>query len=1197
MRLGSRFNYKLLILPLLLAIAGVAAYAQQNSEITGTVTDKQGAVVSGAKVTLVQPSTGLTKDTVSNDSGVFSFPGLNLGTYNLKVTATGFEAVDQQGLQLNVSQTLRADVQLTVGSVSQTVTVAANAIQVQADSNVVSTLINADQISNLATENRNFAALAALGLGVSSSLPANNTPTSVAANFTISVNGLRQSHNIWLIDGGEADDRGGAGGMNIMPSQDAIAQFETLTSNYPPDYGISSGATISLGIKSGTQNFHGGAWEFNRNTAYDANNYFNKQASPVQPRTKLNYNIFGGNIGGPIFIPNHYNVDRQRTFFFFNIEERRLIQGSAPSAAQTLAAADYPTAGQDLAWVAPAFASSTVLQVPNVAASLNPNSLYQKLLAVGLTPGGQFGGPGHNIIPYQLFDPNAIAYLNTGVVPKPNTSNGNNVSSANQPIYVTDYVLRMDHKITDKWQLLGHYLHDAVNQAYASPMLGWSGASYPTITSVLLNPSYGAVVKLTGTLQPNLLVEATFNYDGNIINITNSANSQNPAGWSVAPFFPGNGSKNLPNMHWGAPYNTQENPGSAPWHNAAQDYSPIFSVSYTEGKHAMKFGIGYNRYTKNQQLFGDPGGQFYWGSQTGDSFMDMLLGISSSYDQYQALPIRHYVNQTTSAYAMDNWKVTPRLSLQLGLRYDALPHAWERNNAVANFNPNLYVPSAAALFTSSGALNFGTPSSPGPGFAYIDGTPFYLNGIYQAGENGYPRGVVTNDYNTWQPRVGFSDDLFGDGKTVLRGGFGTFYERMQGNDIYNIATNPPFANDPSASSVYLSTPSTSWVTGATAAVPIFPEGLTNLAYTYKAPGVAQYSLGVQREVRPSVIWVVQYVGNLAWHQNIERNINNYSLNTPLTAAQAVTGTISTPGSTDNCLYNRANAGDPNNHSGTNPNASTVSPGFGASCLGSIPVPNLLRQYVGYGGINQEENTTNGTYNGFQTGLRGQNFHGLSGEIDYTWSHEIDLTTYDLGGVSNPYNLKYDKGSGALDRRNILSINYIYNFPNYPGDNAFVKQLANGWQLSGTMLFDSGVIIANQGPGLGINYDPIGLSGGYTNRPDITGKPSYPKKQLQWFNTNIFAAPAPAWAGGSITQGFGNTRKDAVLGPGQTNFNTSFFKTFPIHENVSFKFRFETFNTWNHTEFNGVGSSFNNGAGNFGQITSTQDPRVLELGAS
>ncbi len=1170
MILRNRLNCRWLLLPLLLVIATVAAHAQQNSEIVGTVTDKQGAVVSGAKVSITQEATGQSKETVSNDSGLFSFPGLNIGTYDLKITATGFETYLQQGLQLNVSQTLSADAQLTVGSVSQTITVAANAIQVQADSNVVSTLINSDQIADLATENRNFAALAALGLGVSSALPSNNTPTSVASNFTISVNGLRQSHNIWLIDGGEADDRGGAGGMNIMPSQDAIAQFETLASNYPPDYGISSGATITLGIKSGTQNFHGGLWEFNRNTAYDANNYFNKQAVPVQPRTKLNYNIFGGNIGGPVFIPGHYNVDKQRTFFFFNIEERRLIQGSSPNSVQTLAAADYPVAGTNLTYVAPAFAPTTTIKVPTV--SSDPTNPYNvKLASLGLTPGDPFPG---NVIPSALFDPNAILYLNTGVVPKPNLANGQNISSANQPIYVTDYVLRVDHKINDKYQLLGHYLHDAVSQAYAAPMLGWSGNSYPTITSVLNNPSYGAVVKLTATLQPNLLAEATFNYDGNIINITNSANSENPAGWSVSPFFT-NGSKNLPGMQWSAPYGTQENPGSAPWKNAAQDYSPIFSVSYTQGKHSMKFGFGYNRYTKNQQLFGDPGGNFKWGTLTGDSFMDMVLGLSSQYDQAQALPVRHYVNNTTSVYAMDNWKVTPRLSLQLGIRYDALPHAWERNNQIANFNPTLFVPSQAATFNyTSGQI-----AANSPGLVSVAGSPvpFYLNGIYIAGQNGYPKGLVTNYYNTWQPRVGFSDDLFGDGKTVLRGGLGSFYERLQGNDIYNAATNEPFFNDPQATNVTFSSPQTTWTTGTTAANPLLPQGLTSLNPYYPAPGVVQYSLGVQREIQPSLIWVVQYVGNLAWHQNIERQINTASLATPL---------LINP---DPALanYTRANLGDSSNNSGTNTKSAAC-----PACGTPITAPNSLRNYPGFANINNQENTTNGSYNGFQTGLRAQNKHGLSGEIDYTWSHEIDITTYDLATVSNPYNLKYDKGSGALDRRNILSINYIYAFPKYPGDNRLVREVANGWQISGTAIFEAGDLIQNQGPSLNINYDPVGLIGGYTNRPDVTGKISYPKKQKEWFNPAAFSAPVPVWAGG-LNQGFGNTRKDAVLQPGQTNFTTSFYKTFQIKEAASFKLRIESFNTFNHTEFQNVGNQL--GSGNFGQVTNTYDPRVLELG--
>jgi hypothetical protein len=1181
-RFSDRWIY---VLPLILAFFCAGAYAQQNSEITGTVTDKQGAVVSGAKITLTQPSTGLTKETTSNDSGLYDFPGLNIGSYDLKITATGFETAVQQGLELNVSQTLRSDISLTVGSVNETVTVAANALQVQADSNVISTLINADQITELATENRNFAALAALGLGVSSALPTNNTPTSVAASFTISVNGLRQSHNIWLIDGGEADDRGGAGGSNIMPSQDAISQFETLSSNYPPDYGISSGATISLGLKSGTQKFHGSLWEFNRNTVYDANDYFNKQNG--QDRLKLIYNIFGGNVGGPVIFP-HYNSNRQRTFFFVNQEWRRLVQGSTPNSVATLPAADFPVAGQNLTYVPAPFTFTAKqpdgqqIKVP----SIGDPAFNAKLAALGLTPGSPFPG---NVVPSALFDPNALAYLATGVLPKPtNNATGYNVSSANQPITVWDTVIRIDHRITDKWQILGHWLNDEVSQGYASPMLGWSGASYPTITSTLKNPSNGALVKLTGTINPTLLVEASFNYDGNVIGIVNSANSERPSGAFTSRFF--NNSNNLPNMSWGAPYSTDENPGSAPWKNAARDYSPIFSVSSTQGKHAMKFGVGYNRYTKNQQLFGDPGGNFTFGTQSGDSILDMILGLASNFDQAQALPVRHYVNQTVSVYAMDNWHVTPRLSLQLGFRYDALPHAWERANQVANFDPTQYLTGQAPTFESSGALD---PT--GPGFININGGPFYQNGIYVAGQNGFPKGLVTNDYATLQPRVGFSDDLLGDGKTILRGGFGTFYERLQGNDIYNAATNEPFFNDPSASSVYLSDPSTTWTTGSTAALPFFPQGLTSLARTYKAPAVAQFSLGVQREIQPSLIWQIQYVGNLAWHQNIDRNINNYSINTAVNATEAANDGFHTPGASDNSLYNRANAGDSSNNAPQDPCNSKL-PQSPTNCPNSsIPVPNILRTYQGYTGITQQENTTNGNYNGFQTGLRAQGKHGLSGEVDYTWSHEIDVTTYDLGGVSNPYNLKYDKGSGALDRRHILSINYIYAFPFFNGDTGLKRTFLGGWTLSGTFVGESGVIIANQGPGLGINYDPIGLGGGYTNRPDIVGKISYPKKQTQWFDTTAFAAPTPVWAGG-LNQGFGNARKDAVLGPGRTNFDTSLFKTFVIKEGVDFKFRLETFNTFNHTEFNSVGTSFNNGSGNFGQVTNTWGPRVLELGA-
>src|SRR5579863_3109441 len=424
------------LLPLLFVMACVGAFAQANSELTGIVTDQTGAVVAGAKITLTDPATNTVKTTVSGATGLYDIPGLNPANYNMKVSAKGFENFAENGIVVNVSQTFRDDVKLTVGTDTQTVTVEADALAVQTDSNVVSTLISSEQISEIATENRNFAALASLGMGVSSALPDSNTPTSVAASFTISVNGLRMSHNIWLIDGGEADDRGGGGGMDIMPSQDAIAEFQMMTSNYPPDYGISSGATMSLSLKAGTQKYHGELWEFNRNTDYDANDFFNKYNGANTPRQVLRYNIFGANAGGPLFIPHVYNTDKRKTFFFWNEEWRRINQGSSPNVVATLPLQDIPTAGTDLQYVSPAFTNkNTPTALPGIIVPLTSTvtdpAFAAKLSALGLIPGQPFP---NNTIPHQLFDPNAVAYLNAGILPKPTTANGDVVSEAQTPI-------------------------------------------------------------------------------------------------------------------------------------------------------------------------------------------------------------------------------------------------------------------------------------------------------------------------------------------------------------------------------------------------------------------------------------------------------------------------------------------------------------------------------------------------------------------------------------------------------------------------------------------------------------------------------------------------------------------------------------------------------------------------------------------
>ena len=1152
------------------AFACVGALAQANSNITGIVTDQTGAIVPGATITLLDTATGTEKATVSSDTGLYEIAGLNPSTYHMKASVKGFQTFEKKGIIVNVSSTLRVDVALTVGAESQTVTVEANALAVQSDSNVVSTLINEQQITELATNGRNIVALAALGLGVSANLPDMNMPTSVGSQFQISFNGLNQAHNIWLIDGGEAYDRGSGGKSSLMPSQDSLSEFQVLASNYPPDYGISSGGTVSMALKGGTQAFHGELWEFVRNDALQAHNYFDNNNGQKNAKPKLRMNIFGYNGGGPVFIPKVYNEDKKKTFFFWNQEWRRIIQGTSPNPQNAIPQADLPTAGKDFIYALPKFkpAAQSQIYVPVVGDA----AFNTKLAEAGLTPGQPFPG---NRIPASLLDPNAVMFANAGAVPVANTSSDQYSQSVPAPTYVREELFRIDHNVNDKWQLMGHFIHDAVSQDYAVAM--WGNNSYPTVGNTFNNPSYSSVVKLTGALTPNVLLEAAFNYNGNKIKIDNTGIYKQPSDWNAGSYFTGQNANNrLPVVNLGS-WNTWYDASSWPWKNAAEDYNPTSAISVTHGKHNLKFGGGYNRYTKNQQLFGRSQGQYQFndsvdangvptGGLTGDSYVDLLLGLATNYQQMQNQDIRHYVNQTISMFGQDNWHINPRLSVQLGIRFDALPHAWERNNRISNFDPTFYQGALKPTIYSDGSLD---PN--GPGFRIVEGTPFYMNGVTIAGSGGTPRGLVKNDYHTYQPRIGFSYDLLGTGKTVLRGGFGTFFERLQGNDIYNVAPNLPFSNTPAATNVEFSNPSKNWVTGGTASTPTFPQNMTTLATYYPPPGVAQFSLGVQHELKPSLILVTQYVGNLGWHQNVIVPVNNYSLNTS--------------------LDDRWHAAQQQNYATAHDGAAALSPGYTAG----------LANYPGFANIQVQTNPATTNYNGLQTGIRQQSKFGLSFEVDYTYSHQIDsqIQSVDLVRVSNPWDLKYDKGSGALDRRHMLNINYVYKLPFFKEASPILHSTLGGWTIAGTAIVESGLPwFGGTNPGPAGGYpDTVGLGGTYTIRPDASGKPVYPKGKnasgnYQWVSNSVFSAPPPVWLGGP-NLGFGNSGRDIVVGPGRTNFTTSLYKTFDFGDRASFEFRAESFNTFNHTQFNSMQNRAANS--NFGEVTGAFDPRTFELG--
>ncbi len=1172
-------KYLVSVCVLLLGTFAIAT-AQENAAITGQVSDSTGAAVPGATITITQVSTGETRTTDSSAAGLFKISGLAVGTYNLKATGNGFKTYNRTGIVVNEAETIRADVPLEVGAASQTVTVQANALQVQSETSEVSTVITGQQVLQLATNGRNVMSLTTLGTGVTNSLPAFNGVTAQGSSAEINFNGSRYDHNNWLIDGGEVYDRGSGGKLDVAISPDALAEFNVLSSNYTPDYGINSGGTVAMVIKSGSRGFHGGVWEFNRNDAFDAANYISKYNH--QPTPELRLNIWGGNLSGPVFIPHVYNQDRTKTFFFVNEEWRHFIQGASPSIVNTIPAAYFPTAGQNLSYTpltTDKNGNPIVLTVPSTLDPkyVGPGGLYAQ---DGLVAGQPFHTTAPNVytIPANLLDPNAVLFMGTGAIPHPNTPNGTQVvSSPKQPTYVREDVVRIDHNINDKLHLFGHWIHDNAEQTIFPDM--WSNDSYLTAGDVFSNPTWGAVIKLTQQLSPTLLNETALDVNGNTINITPiaapGASITQPSGWSAVGIFDGNNAGNrLPSIDFSGAPNTNWTVNYWPWRNSYLNYQLRDDLSWTHGNHALKFGFGYMRNDKNQQQQADTQGDYTF-NQSGysfDAYANFLLGFASSYQQLNEQSIFHWVNNTYSMYAQDNWKVLPRLTLNLGVRWDLMPHVYEKNNRTSNFIPGDFT---AAETQSPSPVN-GSLDPTGPGFRQPAGAPvpFYLNGVQLAGVDGFPRGIVKNSYGTVGPRVGFAYDLFGNGKTVIRGGFGMFFERVQGNDIYGTDTNPPNAYQPNVSSIYFSNPNTSNITGQTSAAPFFPANLTNLAYYYPNPGTNQFSLGVQHELAPSVVMVVQYVGMTGWHQNDERAINTL----PLTSTD--------PADPTNPYYDRQGV------AGKVPNPAapgTFLPSFNA---------NRYRQYQGFSNITQTENITNSNYNSFQAGFRMQNKHGLTLQLSYTWSHEIDIQSGDLtstnqqgsgGQISNPFNIEYDRGSGTIDRRNVFTANYIYNFPFFlHSQNALERALLGGWQISG-------ITVAQSGNPVNVTYSPdtLGLGGGTTNRPNFSSATrGYPKKQLAWFNTSAFSQPTAPWDGGP-NQGYGTAHKDAVVGPGLFNWNLSLFKDFHIKESMVIQLRAESYNTFNHTEFNGIDTGFTDG--NFGQVTSVYDPRTFQFG--
>ncbi len=1123
------------------------AASAQTATLVGTVTDPSGSVVPNVTITATHVETGQVRTTKASDAGQYVFADLPIGHYNVKAEASGFGVAQQNSVVLNVADRARIDFALKLGAATETITVEADAVRVQSENGEVSSVITGQQITQLATNGRSMYSLANLTPGASSGQADFQIPTPVGGDAAMSFNGQRMSHNLYMLDGAESSDRGGGGGSDVMPSLDSIAEFRMLTSNYSAEYGLSSAATMTAVIRSGQKQFHASAWEFLRNDALDANNYF-------VPKQDLRFHTYGFNVGGQApFWKSH------PTFFFYNMEWRSLIQGGATNQAVPVASAYPDASGVGTGAIFPATlcsdpgdsttCHSNIISVPTGVANEFANC-PGGVAPAGVVPGSPFP---NNTIPSCMIDSGAAALLAAGIFPKPTNGGTQFQGGANSPTNVREEIARVDHQFSDKFSIFGHWVSEQISQTFATSM--WSGDNVPSASNSFGNPSYSAVIHATYVISPRLLNEVAFNYNGNRINIVPQGVVARPSGFTTPELFAGNNLTRIPEIKLGGSTGSDYTTASWPWHNKADDYQIRDDISWTKGAHQFKIGGSWAIYKKIQDLFGQTQGGFTFNNNyTGVDFGDYLLGYAQQYNELAVQDNGYWNNVSWAAYIQDNWRATKRLTLNLGLRWDGVPHTYEANNRMGNFYPGLYNPADAAVILPDGTIS---PASPGLGTSpnpILAGYQFYLNGIGIPGTTpGVPNGLVDNHWAAFGPRLGFAYDVTGSGKTILRGGFGTMYERIQGNDMYNAGPNIPFSSSVTFNNgVLLSNPSTSVSTGTTLTAPITVADITGLdRKQYKLPVVYQYSVGVQQGFGAKSVLSVAYVGNQSRHQNDyrETNLPDQSLLPAIT-------------------------------------------------LGTAPSYNTLVPYLGFHSIKQSETVQNGHYNSLQAEFRSQMTRDLSLQAAYTYSKAYDPATGannvgDLNAVSNPYSYTYDNGPSNLDRRHIAFVNFIYEIPFLKNSsNRVLKTTAGGWQVSGVVSMVSGnPLNITEG---GIANDAVNNIGNISNvlpnannRPNVGGSVNTPHTVNSWFGASAFE---PTQAGQ-----FGDFPRNSVYGPGRQNWNIALFKSFVFSETRGsrLEFRAETFNTFNHTQFKDVSTTFS--ANNFGAVTSAHDPREIQLG--
>jgi len=1116
-----------------------ASYAQDTGYISGTVIDKSGAAVVGAEIALTNTAGSLTRSTATNGDGAYTIAGLPGDTYNLSVSAKGFQKYTAHNVKLNVAEKARIDVTLTVGAMSEEITVTGESVaQVETQSSDLTSTITGKQINELVLNGRNFTQLVNLAPGVVSQTGQDDAKVGVYGNVAYSMNGGRTEYNNWELDGGDNMDNGSNATLNVYPNPEAIAEFKVLTSNYGAQYGRNGSGTVEVETKSGTTSFHGSAFEYLRNDFFNARSW-EQGADPTAPKAPYKKHDFGYTVGGPVFIPNHYNTNKKKTFFFFSEEWRREKNPHTTGAVNVPSDAERNGNFTDLCPGA---------DCPNVA---NPAAVPISTVGAALL----------------------------SLIPTANTTNNGFpavVQTVSLPETWREELVRIDHNVTDNYRLTFRYIHDSWQTQTENALWG-NGSSFENINTNFVGPGTSFVARLNANITPTLLNEFVASYTADHIFLTALNNPPLPSSFAMGVLFNNGLGGKLPaislgnNVAYGGGFTSDT--GYFPWNNANPVYTYRDNVTKIVGTHTLQFGVYTAFAQKNEQNSPYIQGILTFDSSnttvsTGNSFADLLMGNVAKYQQTN-LQAKYYNRYTlVEPYFQDDWRMTKKFTLNLGLRLSLYGTYRERYRHAYNFEPSAFVAANSPAIDAAGTGAF----IAGPG------NPF--NGILQCGGKGgttdipaptlatFPQAVVGSSSDAGclkghlfnpAPRIGFAWDPKGDGKMAIRGGYGVFFEHTNGNEANteSLEGSPPFSLTASQFNVT----GYSNIGGGF----LFPLSVNSVPNKAIWPYVQQWHLDVQRELPYNLVASVSYVGSKGTHLTQQRNLNQLqpvpaSAN-PFAPGQPITSAdcTSVAGGT------LANGTPVSGQAATN---------LGIAC-GNNPDP--LRPIVGFSNITRLEDQANSIYNAMQLSVR-RTVGNLTLSLAYTYSHSIDNSSdrYDNAFV-NAYNLASNRGSSNFDVRHNLAISYVYALPFFkqPG---LVHTALGGWQVSGITIAQTGTPFnVTNGTNFG---DAAGVANGVGtgSRPDQAGNPNASvQSNVPTVRGPLLYNPSAYTVPTGLT--FGNVGRNTLTNPGRINFDFGLFKRFSFGETRALDFRWENFNLFNHTQYNGVTGSMDcSGAG-------------------